>query len=87
MAAGEPDPRVTLPAGIPTGIPTGNPYGPAPVSSLIPHQVPLVLDPVHYTLKASSKQSQRYLSVYKTPDNIAGHWLGQTPTVSVIGRV
>ena len=33
-AAGEPDPWVTLPAGIPTGIPTGNPYGPAPMSSL-----------------------------------------------------
>ena len=32
--AGEPDPRVTLPAGIPTGIPTGYLCGPAPVLSL-----------------------------------------------------
>ena len=34
MSAGEPDPRVMLPAGIPMGIPTGNLCGPAPVSSL-----------------------------------------------------
>jgi len=31
MAAGEPDPRVMLPAGIPTGIPAGYLCGPAPV--------------------------------------------------------
>jgi len=34
VPASEPDPQVTLPAGIPMGIPAGYLCGPAPVSSL-----------------------------------------------------
>jgi hypothetical protein len=34
VVTGDPDPRVTLPAGIPTGIPAGYLCGPAPVLSL-----------------------------------------------------